>query len=190
MIEYVLISLAIIVFGVLIVLGWGIGLYNRFVSLKQSVKTQWSNIKTEYQRRVDLFANMAESVKSHKNFEKKTLTDVIKARGEGLTGSLPKQAKKMKEMEGLFTKLLALFERYPELKSIEQYNKFIDEVRVTEDRINVARTCYNDIVREYNTTVKQFPSSIIANMFRFTEEQFYVNSESSEDPKNYRVKLD
>ncbi len=190
MVGIILIILAIIGFLFLCMVGWIIGSYNWFVNLKQSVKTQWSNIKTEYQRRADLFANLATSVKSHKNFERKTLTEVIKARSQGITGTIPQQKSKMKGMDNLFSKLLAVFERYPELKSIQQFNKFIDEVRITEDRVNIARTDYNDIVREYNIGIKVFPKSIIANLFKFTEEKFYENNPSSENEESYKVNLD
>jgi len=190
MLEIILIILAIIIFVFLCTAGWAIGTYNWFVNLKQSVKTQFSNIKTEYQRRADLFANLATSVKSHKKFEKATLTAVIEARSKGITGTVPQQLKKMKGMDAMFSKLLAVFERYPELKSIEQFNKFIDEVRITEDRVNIARTDFNDIVREYNIGIKVFPKSIIANIFKFAEEKFYMNNPSSEEEESYKVDLD
>ena len=190
MIEIIIIILAIIVFIFLCTVGWAIGTYNWFVNLKQSTKTQWSNIKAEYQRRADLFANLATSVKSHKKFEKETLKEVIEARSKGITGTMPQQKKKMQGMDAVFSKLLAVFEKYPELKSIEQYNKFTDEVRITEDRVNIARTDYNDIVREYNIGIKVFPKSIIANMFKFSEEKFYANNPSSEKEESYRVSLD
>lgn len=172
----ILIGLAIIGFMVLVFAGWVIAGYNRLVSGKVNIETQWSNIKTEYQRRADLFYNLAEAVKSFKKHEKETLTDVIKARNEAFfQGSKLEQAQKMKKLDSSFSKLLLLFERYPRLKAGKRYKDLMNEVRITEDRINVARTDYNDIVRSYNTYVQSFPSNILASMFSYRQERFFMN---------------
>lgn len=172
--------LALLTFGIIIIAGWGIGIYNYLQAGKQNIKTQWSNIKTEYQRRFDLFMNLVETVKSFKKHEKSTLTDVVKARSMlNFSGSKSEQLKNMGMLDKFFSKLSVLFERYPQLKANEQHNQLMEEMRITEDRINVARTDYNDIVREFNIATKVFPSSIIARMFRFAEEKFYINEEST-----------
>ena len=159
----------------LVTIGWVIGNYNYFINRRQSIKTQWSNIKTEYQRRADLFYNIVQAVKSHMKFEKGTLTEVTKLRNINF-GNTPKDAaKKMGELEGVFSRLMMVTENYPDLKSGEQYQKFIDEARITEDRVNVARTDYNDVVREYNIAIKSFPANILARMWSFNEEKFYLN---------------
>jgi len=176
----ILVFLALLAFGVIIMVGWAIGKYNYLHIGKQNIKTQWSNIKTEYQRRFDLFMNLVEAVKSFKKHEKSTLTDVIKARSMlNFSGGKSQQLKNMGWLDKFFSKLAVLFEKYPNLKANEQHNQLMEELRITEDRVNVARTDYNDIVREYNITVKIFPSSIIANMFHFEVETFYVNEETT-----------
>lgn len=170
-----------LLFLCMILAGWVISGYNHLVNGRVNISTQWSNIKTEYQRRADMFYNLVQTVKSHKKFEKETLTAVVQARSGAFIGNGPKatQAKKMKELDSFFARLLAVFEAYPNLKSYEQHNKLMDEVRITEDRINVARTDYNDVVRTYNIYVKSFPSNIIAKMFAYKAEEFYLNEEQT-----------
>ncbi len=185
--------IGIIIAAVFVFLGvcsiaWTIGTYNVFIAGKQHIKNQWANILTEYQRRADLFYNLVQAVKSHKKFEASTLKEVIQARNGNFGNTQAKQSKKMDKLDGVFSKLLVVFERYPELKAIEQYNKLSDEVRITEDRINVARTDYNGVVKEYNLSVKTFPNNLLANMFKFVEEKFFVNEkDTSKCPK---IKLD
>lgn len=186
MITALIIILAIIGFIVLITIGWIIGNYNEFINSKVSIETQWSNIKTEYQRRADLFYNLVQSVKSHMKFEKGTLIEVTKMRNANLGSPSPESLSKMKGMDAFFSKLIATFEAYPNLKSIEQYNRFTEEIRITEDRINIARTDLNDIIREYNINVRSFPTNILAKMFGFTKEKFYINEEKT----NYAPKVD
>lgn len=164
-----------ILFSILIFIGWLIGLYNLLINRTQSIKTQWSNIKTEYQRRADLFYNIVQAVKSHMKFEKNLLTEVVKLRNINFGQSPQEGAKKMEELDSLFSKLMVAVEAYPNIKSGEHMSKFIDEARITEDRVNVARTDYNDVVREFNITVKSFPQSIFARMWNFKEERFYMN---------------
>lgn len=176
-----LIVLVLLIFFILATAGWGIGTFNFFQARRQDIRTQWSNIITEYQRRFDLFNRFAESVKSYKKFERGTLTDVIKARAAALNPAAQLreattkagQMKAMKGLDAFFSKLLAVVEQYPNLKAVEQYNKLLEEIRITEDRVNVARTGYNDIVRVYNIGVKTFPRNIIAKMFNFTLEEFF-----------------
>ncbi len=180
------IILGIIALVLFIFVGWIIGIYNWFVNGDQNIKTQFSNIKTEYQRRADLFYNLVQAVKAHVKFEKGTLVEVTRMRNVNMGNSIPEGIKKMKGMDGVFSKLMVTFEAYPNLKSIQQFNKFTEETRITEDRINVARTDYNDVVREYNVKIKSFPSSILANMFNFNVEKYYINEEKTE----YAPKVD
>jgi len=188
MIEAVLITLSVLLFFIFIFGGWIVGCYNLFVRLSQDIKNQFSNIKTEYQRRADLFVNLAESVKSYAKFEKSTMKEVIAMRSGIKDGKKqldnPKQTKKqafqgMMGLDNLFNGLKVVFERYPDLKAVEQFNKLFEEVRITEDRINVARTDYNGIVKDYNVAVSEFPKRIIAGMFNYNHEEYFENEETS-----------
>lgn len=188
MIEIILIILAVSLFFFLVIIGWGIGSYNTFRVGQQDIKTQWSNILTEYQRRVDLLYNLVQAVKSHKKFEKETLVQVIKARGgniaEAREGHFGKtktaQMQSLRGLDNMFAGMRVVFERYPELQSHKQHDKLMEETRITEDRINVARTDYNEIVGDYNKLVTTFPKNIIAGIFRFTVELFYQNQQGTE----------
>lgn len=179
--EIILLIAAIIFFITIVILGWGINTYNFFQSAKQDVENQWSNIKTEYQRRYDLFLNLAEAVKSYKKHENKTLTDVIKARSMlNFSGSNAKINKNMNMLDSFFSKLNVVFEKYPELKANEQHNSLMNEIRVSEERVNIARTSFNDLVNEYNTSVVTFPANIVAKMFKFDKVDYYINETVSD----------
>lgn len=184
MIEIILIGLAVLFALVLAFIGWVWGGYNTLAKGMQNIKTMWSNIKTEYQRRADLFYNLAEAVKSYARFEKSTLVEVIAMR-QGNFGKNPKEAmSKMRNLDGFLSKLMVVVEKYPKLRATEEYKTLMKETRITEDRINIARTEYNDTVREYNLTVVSFPSNILAGMFHFNEEQYFENEpETDKAPK-------
>lgn len=189
-IEIILILIASLIGLCFILTGWGISKYNFFQSSRQDIENQWSNIKTEYQRRFDLFLNLAESVKSYKNHEKQTLVELTKARSmvNFAGNNIKQQVKNMGMLEGFFSKLMVANERYPELKADKTHLKLMDEIKISEERINIARTCFNDLVNEYNTEVKVFPSSIIANMNGFKVWEYYINEQiSNSAPK---IKLD
>jgi LemA protein len=189
--EIIILAAAVLIFLVLVFVGWIIGTYNSLQNGRQNVKTQFSNIKTEYQRRADLFYNLVQSVKGHAKFEKSTLTEVTRNRNPNIFGGTPKQQiAKMKELDSFFSRLLVTVEAYPKLQSIEQYNKLVDEIRITEDRINVARTDFNGVVREYNLIIVSFPTSQVARAFGFKEENFFENEKSTDNAPKIDMSLD
>ena len=188
MIEIILLITAVIVFLLFLVLGYGIGTYNALTSGKVDIDTQFSNIKTEYQRRADMFMNLVEATKSYKKFEKETMIAVTEARQGNFGSTRADQVKKMSQLEGIFSKLFAVAESYPNLKSNEQHNKLMEEIRITEDRVNIARTDFNEECREYNETLKVFPSNVVANMFAFKEVAYFQNEAGTE--KAVRINLE
>jgi LemA protein len=184
---------AIFAFIIFVVGGWMIGTYNLFINGKQNIKTQWSNILTEYQRRADLFYNLAQAVKSYAKFEHNTLMHVTQARGGNFGKTKADQVKAMGKLDDSFanimSRLLVVFERYPKLKAIEQYHDFTKEVRITEDRVNIARTDYNGVVKEYNNNVLTFPNKILAGWWNFGEEKFFLNERAFTE-KDIKMDLD
>jgi len=172
-----IIFLACLVFVILMLVGWVAGTYNDLTTDVQDVETQFSNVKTEYQRRSDLFYNLVEAVKSYVKFEKSTFIEVTKMRHISQNmGTDAKVAKKqMTQLDNTFARLLATFENYPKLQSVQVYQQTMEEIRITEDRVNVARTDFNDTVRVYNIKVKTFPSNIIAHWFRFAVKSYFIN---------------
>jgi LemA protein len=185
---------AVIIFLAFIIGGWILGTYNLFIKGQQNIKTQWSNILAEYQRRADLFYNLAQAVKSYAKFEHDTMTHVIKARGGNFGKTKDDQIKNMSKLDdafaNMFSRLLVVFERYPKLQAIEQYNSFSKEVRITEDRVNIARTDYNGVVKEYNLSVKTFPNMILANIWRFQEEKFFLTERPLGTMNDKEIKMD
>jgi len=157
----------------IIVFGWAIGLYNMIIMAGQLIKNQWSNVKTEYQRRADLLYNLAGAVKDHKEFEKDTFTHIAEARNGHFGKGMTEEMKNMKGLDGLFSKLIATYENYPQLKSSELYLKLMDENKLTENRVNIARTDFNELVRDYNILITTFPNSIVARMFNCEEKIFF-----------------
>ena len=139
--------LAFIIIVSLLTFGYAVGVKNTFVTATEDISTQFSNIKTEYQRRADLIVNMAEVAKGYANFEQDTLTEVIKARSGEFEGSIQEQMKQINGLDSAFSRLLAIWEQYPNLKAVEQYNKLTEELQRTENRVQTARTDYNNLVR-------------------------------------------
>lgn len=189
MLEILAIIASILVVLILIPLSWIWGGYNSLVKGRENVRTMMSNIKTEYQRRADLFYNLAEAVKSYAKFEKQTLTDVIAMRN-GNFGATPKEMMaKMKNLEGLISRLLLVVEKYPKLKAMDAYKELMDEVKTTENRVNIVRTEYNDTVREYNLYVQSFPSNFLAGMFNFKVEEYFENEAGTEKAPKMDLKI-
>lgn len=175
---------AVLIFSVMVIGGWVWGSYNTFVVAKQDINTQWSNVKTEYQRRADLFYNMVEVTKGYGQFEKDTMTQVIQARTGKFDGTKQQQMQQLNELDSTIQKLMLVWEQYPNLKAIEQYNKLSEEMQRTENRIQIARTDYNTLVRSYNILVMTFPKNMLANTFGFKEEQFFENEyDTTSSPK-------
>jgi LemA protein len=178
--------IGIIIFILLLTVGWFIGTFNTLVKATQDINNQWSNIETEYQRRADLFYNMVEITKSYANFEKDTLTAVTQARSGAFANTKEEQMKQMNNLDSAFARLLAVFEQYPQLKANEQYTKLMNQVQVTEDRIQIARTDYNSLIRDYNTYVQKFPTRMLAQMYGYSDQKYFDSEKGTE----YAPKLD
>lgn len=172
----------LVVLGVLLIFGfWGCNGYNGLVTADQNVKKVWSNVETNYQRRTDLYSSVIKTIEGSANFEKSTLKDVIAARSKATSiqvdindpKSLEAYQNAQAQLQGSFSKLLAIAEAYPDLKTTRAFQDFQAQIEGTENRINVARQDYNKSVEGYNLTVKRFPKSILAGLFGFKEKAFY-----------------
>ncbi|MCS7175633.1 LemA family protein [Pseudothermotoga sp.] len=175
----------IIVAIVLILIVWFIGTYNSLVSKKKRVENAWSQIDVQLKRRHDLIPNLVNSVKGYMKFEKETLEAVINARAKAVSGgSIDDRIKAEGELSGALARLLAVFERYPELKANEQVKQLMEELTSTENRISYARQFYNDTVMKYNTSIEMFPTNIVARMFNFKAFPFFeAAATEKETPK-------
>ena len=173
----------LIVVGVLILLiAPIISGYNKMIGLEQKVNTSQSNIESDLQRRSDLIPNLVETVKGFAKQEEKIFTDVANARAKlGGATNVNERANADTELSGALSRLLVVVERYPELKSNENFRALMVQLEGTENRINIARKDYNTAVSEYNTTIKKFPNSLVASVFRFSEKPYYKASEGAKE---------
>lgn len=179
-------TVIIIIAGVLIVLVlYGIGVYNKLVNAKNKVANQFSQVDIQLKRRADLIPNLVETVKGYAKHEEGTLTAVIEARNKAVkAGSVNEKIEANNELTGALNKLFALAEAYPELKANENFLSLQNDLKETEDKITYARQFYNDSAMEFNNLVEMFPSNIVALIFGFKKyEYFKIDEKEKETPK-------
>jgi len=169
-----LIAVIVVVVILLIIVGKGIGTYNNIIALEEGVKAQWAQVENTYQRRFDLIPNLVSTVQGEANFEKSTLTEVMEMRSRmGGTVKLDESLmndeaalKRFQEMQGslggALQRLMAVSENYPDLKSNKSFQELRVQLEGAENRIAVERKRYNETVQAYNTTIRQFPTNIVA----------------------------
>lgn len=153
------------------------GSYNTMVNKDEGVKTAWSQVENQYQRRLDLIPNLVNTVKGYATHERETLEGVVKARAEATqttidVSSLNEQSMKrfqaaQGELSSALSRLLAVVERYPDLKANQNFLELQAQLEGTENRISVERKRFNETARDYNTYIRSFPRSLLAGMFGF-----------------------
>ena len=187
---------------------WFIGVRNHLVTLDQAVQAQWAQVENDYQRRYDLIPNLVRTVQGAANFEKSTLEAVVNARARvgqvaapaavggapGTQSDIPNNPAALAQFEqaqaglsGALSRLLVVVERYPELKSNQNFLALQSQLEGTENRIAVERKRFNDAVRDYNTRLRLFPGSIVARLFGFTPKAFFEAAPDAATPP--RVKF-
>jgi LemA protein len=148
--------------------------YNSFVSQETAIKAQWAQVENQLQRRNDLIPNLVETTKGFANHEEAVYKDIADARAALLAAKTPDQTiAAANQQTSALGRLLAVVENYPQLKSNEQFNRLMDELAGTENRIAVERMRYNETVRAYDTSRAQFPGNLTAKMFGFKEYPFF-----------------
>jgi LemA protein len=150
-------------------------IYNRLVHLRNLTRESWRDIDTELQRRYDLIPNLVNTVKGYAAHEQQTFEAVTAQRAEAMaTSRLPdEQAPKEAALGQGVTQLLAVAERYPDLKASEQFLSLQRQLAETEDRIQVARRIYNANTRAYDTLVQTFPAMLVARGFKFPLQPYF-----------------
>lgn len=144
--------------------------YNRFVSQEEGIKTQWAQVENQLQRRNDLIPNLVETVKGYAQQERDVFGQIADSRAKLAGARTPEdQIKAANEQSAALARLLVISENYPQLRSNESFNRLMDELSGTENRIAVERMRYNERVQEYNTSRRRFPSNITAGIFGFKE---------------------
>jgi LemA protein len=148
--------------------------YNTFVSQEQAIKAQWAQVENQLQRRNDLIPNLVETTKGFAQHEEAVYKDIADARSKLLAAKSPDETiAAANQQTSALGRLLAVVENYPQLKSNEQFNRLMDELAGTENRLAVERMRYNEAVQAYNTSRGQFPSNLTAKMFGFKEYPFF-----------------
>lgn len=169
--------LGVFVFVGLLIYGSFVSAQNQMVKLDEAVKTSWSDVDVQLQRRADLIPNLVETVKGFTKEENSVYADIANARAGLLSAHDPKEKIAANgTLDSAFGRLLALTENYPQLRSSEQFMRLQDELAGTENRIGVSRRRYNDTLRTYNTFVRQFPNSIWAGILGFHVNDAYFNA--------------
>ena len=168
---------------------WGISAYNGLVKMDESVNTAWSNVENQYQRRADLIPNLVNTVKGYAAHEKETLEAVMAARSkatqmtvdaDNLTPEkLQEYQKAQGEIGAALGRLLAITENYPDLKANQNFMELQAQLEGTENRISVERRNFNEVAREYNTSIRTFPKNILAGMCGFEKRPYFEAEEGA-----------
>lgn len=154
--------------------------YNRLVSQEEQVNQAGANVEVQLNRRLDLIPNLVETVKGYASHERETLEAVVKARQQAVSaGNLPQKLEANQALSSALSRLLVVVERYPELKASQNFRALQDQLEGTENRISVARTRYNQAVKQYNTSIRTFPTVFLAKMMGFEAKKLFTAPEAA-----------
>lgn len=176
-------SIVVGIIGVLVVIiiaFFSIG--NGIVKEENSVDSAFADIDTQLQRRNDLIPNLVSTVKGYAAHEEKIFTAISTAQSAMTKAeTVTDKAAANDQVSSALNGLLRLQVSYPDIKADKQFTQLADELAGTENRIAVARTRYNDVVKTYNNKVTLFPTSIVAGMRGATKKEFFKASESAKN---------
>ena len=148
--------------------------YNQFVAQEEGIKSQWGQVENQLQRRNDLIPNLVETTKGVAQQERDVFGQIAESRAKLSGAQTPAQTMQAaNEQSAALARLLVIVENYPQLRSNETFNRLMDELAGTENRIAVERMRYNEQVQAYNTSRRQFPSNITASIFGFGEYEVF-----------------
>lgn len=168
-----------------------VGIYNLLVSLRTRSEEAWSDIDVQLKRRYDLIPNLVNTVKGYAKHEKSLFEKVTEARAAAMGAKGIKEQEKAENMlSSTLKSLFAVAENYPNLRASENFQKLQDELTDTENKIEAARRFYNANVRDLNIKIQSFPSSIVANMFRFEKKILFEVEASQRDAVKEPPKVD
>jgi LemA protein len=169
---------------------WGMSGYNGLVSKQEEVNSQWSNVESQYQRRSDLIPNLVATVKGYASHESSTLEGVVAARAKATQVTIdpanltPEKLQEYQAAQGQVSsalgKLLMITENYPDLKANQNFLELQAQLEGTENRISVERNRFNEIAKAYNTSIRRFPTNILAGMFGFDKKPYFEAEKGSE----------
>lgn len=162
---------------------WVKEVYNKMVTQDEGVKTAWSQVENQYQRRMDLIPNLVNTVKGYASHEKETLEGVVNARAEAtkttidpsnLTEeSLRRFQAAQGELGSALSRLMVVMERYPDLKANQNFQELQAQLEGTENRISVERKRFNEVAQAYNTYIRTFPNNLLSGIFGFQQKAYF-----------------
>jgi LemA protein len=148
--------------------------YNKFTTQEEAIKAQWAQVQNQLQRRNDLIPNLVETVKGYATHEESVYKDIADSRARLLAAKSPEETiQAANQQTSALGRLLAVVENYPQLRANEQFNRLMDELSGTENRISTERMRYNERIQEYNTQRRRFPSNVTAKVFGFKEYPYF-----------------
>ena len=163
--------------------------YNGFVNREEGLKSAWSNVETQYQRRADLIRNLVNTVKGYAAHETQTLNEVTEARARATSINLsaddltPERLAQFQraqaEVRSALGRLIAVSESYPDLKANQNFLELQAQLEGTENRIAVARKDFNAAAQQYNVSVRRFPANLVARMFGFGQKPYFESAEGA-----------
>lgn len=182
---------AVVVIGAIMLFTWGVGIYNKLVGLDEGVQSAWAQVESQYQRRADLIPNLVNTVKGFAAQEKEVLLGVTEARAKVSQITVTKEVLEdpdafakfqaaQDQFSSAISRLLAVAENYPVLKSNENFLALQAQLEGTENRISVERRRYNEVVQQYNTSIRTFPASFIAGFTGFRDKQYFKAKEGAD----------
>lgn len=176
-------TLIICIVVIAIIAIWGTASYNGLVASEEAVTAKWADVESEYQRRADLIPNLVSTVKGYATHESQTLENVVTARSRATEIKIdaddltPEKLQEFQnaqnELSGALGRLIAISESYPELKANESFLDLHNQLERTENRIKIARNDFNEVARQYNTTIRRFPKNIFAAIFGFHKKPYF-----------------
>ena len=178
--------------GILILaIFWGVSKYNGLVTKDEAVSGQWANVENQYQRRADLIPNLVATVKGYASHESETLEGVVAARAKATQITVdpnnltPEKLQQYQAAQGELSsalgKLLMITENYPELKANQNFLELQAQLEGTENRIATERGRFNELSKEFNATVRKFPTNIVASLAGFEKKAYFEAEEGSEE---------
>lgn len=181
-------SVWISIIVVVLILLWFILAFNSLIKKDESVKTQWAQVQTQYQRRIDLIPNLVEATKDYIQFESALLQNITSLRSQWMNAkTTEEQVDASNKLDSALSRLLIVYENYPELQSIEALRALMDELSGTENRIAVERQRYNLAVKEYNIGIKTFPNVIVSGILGYDNKQYYESVNGAENAPNVDI---
>lgn len=167
---------------VLLIVVWYIGIYNSLIRMNEQVNNKWAQVETQYQRRVDLIPNLVATVKGAANFEASTFEEITRLRSQWQAApTVEQKVSAANQIETALSKLLVVFENYPQLKAVQNYLALQDELANTENKVAVERGRYNDAIRNFNARIKTFPSNIVAGNLGYADRTYFQANAGAEN---------